>query len=204
MSCHSEAMNWIPANVTVYRSTFEGLARCGQPKPLPLYLCLNHIWQQVPSTQRMSVFGLLPSCWQARQTMSTHRWDIRQAGWDPLDGEYPLSGFPYSQSMKWFLPRAEMQLGLFGFLLKNPLVILEKASKFSTTKNPARNQRRGNTTKVWPWSPIRPAGENVSLVISCFKSGILMKRNNFLNHSSIRPLPRCDRVTKISLSFTIM
>lgn len=144
MSCHSEAMNWIPANVTVYRSTFEGLARCGQPKPLPLYLCLNHIWQQVPSTQRMSVFGLLPSCWQARQTMSTHRWDIPQAGWDPLDGEYPLSGFPYSQSMKWFLPRAEMQFGLFGFLLKNPPVILEKASKFSTTKNPARNQRRGN------------------------------------------------------------
>lgn len=94
MSCHREAVYRILANVAVFRSTFEGLARCGQPKALPLYLCLNHIWQQVPSTQRMNVFGLLPSCWQARQTMSTHRWDNRQAGWDPLDGGIPSLWIP--------------------------------------------------------------------------------------------------------------
>lgn len=45
-----------------------------------------------------------------------------------------------------------MQFGLFGLLLKKLPVILEltKASKFSATRNPARNQRRGKNHKRVP------------------------------------------------------
>lgn len=39
----------------------------------------------------MEVFCLNPSCWQSRQTMFTHSWDIRQAGWELLGRGYPLS-----------------------------------------------------------------------------------------------------------------
>lgn len=72
-------MNRILAIVAAFCSTFEGLARGGQPKALPLYLCLNHIWQQVPSTQDERVRSAAQLL--AGKTNNVHSQVGQSSGW---------------------------------------------------------------------------------------------------------------------------